>query len=53
MHKIVESSSFQDIETRSRIDMQDILAKAYQKSGPVSDQASKAGNSENLKGALT
>ena len=51
MHKVVESSSFQDIETRSKIDMKDVLSKAYSKSNAVTDD--KGGNSQDLKGALS
>ncbi len=50
MHKVVESSSFQDIETRSKIDMKDVLSKAYTKNAVA---AGKGGNSQDLKGALS
>ena len=51
MHNVVESSSFQDMETRSNLDLKDILSKAYSKASGVAEN-SDGNNAQDLKRAI-
>jgi len=55
MHKVVESTAFQDLETRSNLDMTSVLQKAYRQH--VSEATGKntemvGGNTQDLKAAI-
>ena len=49
MHKMVDSSAFQDLESRQNLDLRDVLEKAYN-NNPGAAQEGK--NQENLKFAI-
>lgn len=49
MHKMVDSSAFQDLESRQNLDLRDVLEKAY-KNNPEAAQEGK--NQDNLKFAI-
>ena len=44
MHKVAESSSFQELESRSKIDLKDILSKAYTQETRLLSAEEKAKN---------
>ena len=48
MHKVVSSSSFQDLESRSNLDLKEVLQKAYVNAVPEKD----AKNAQDLKNAI-
>ena len=53
MHNVTESSSFHDWETRSKLDLKDILSRAYTKETKLQDFTAKAdGNKQELKQAI-
>ena len=53
MHNVTESSSFHDLESRSKLDLKDILSKAYTEETRLQDFTAKAGgNKQELKQAI-
>ena len=52
MHNVVDSSSFQDLESRSNLDLKDVLQKAYGKYAASTSVDQSKNNAQELKKVL-